>query len=103
MASAQCFFRADAILPKGHGRETTESANYIAQMLKDSANAVRDAVKGRLEAGQDMNLYYDHPILLLQHMVWHKGYHHGQIKLALKATGRPMRDESDADNLHQYR
>ena len=40
-----------------------------------------------------MNLHYDHPILLLQHMIWHEGYHHGQIKLALKATGRPMADE----------
>jgi uncharacterized damage-inducible protein DinB len=65
----------------------------ITQMLNDSAKAVRDAVRGRLEAGQDMNLHYDHPILLLQHMLWHEGYHHGQIKLALKATGRPITDE----------
>jgi uncharacterized damage-inducible protein DinB len=64
----------------------------ITQMLNDSAKAVRDAVRGRLEAGQDMNLHYDHPILLLQHMLWHEGYHHGQIKLALKATGRPLTD-----------
>jgi uncharacterized damage-inducible protein DinB len=65
----------------------------IAQMLNDSAKAVRDAVKSRVKAGQDMNLHYDHPILLLQHMLWHEGYHHGQIKLALKAAGRPMNDE----------
>jgi uncharacterized damage-inducible protein DinB len=65
----------------------------IAQMLNESARAVRDAVKGRLESGQDMNLHYDHPILLLQHMLWHEGYHHGQIKLALKATGRPITNE----------
>ncbi len=65
----------------------------IAQMLNDSANAVRDAVKSRVEAGRDMNLHYDHPILLLQHMLWHEGYHHGQIKLTLKLTGRPMTDE----------
>ena len=31
-------------------------------------------------------------ILLLQHMLWHEGYHHGQIKLALKVAGRPMDD-----------
>ena len=65
----------------------------IAQMLKDSAQTVRDAVKSRVEAGRDMNLHYDHPILLLQHMLWHEGYHHGQIKLTLKLTGRPMTDE----------
>jgi hypothetical protein len=27
-------------------------------------------------------------------MLWHEGYHHGQIKLALKATGRPIADEA---------
>jgi uncharacterized damage-inducible protein DinB len=68
-------------------------AGRIAQMLNDSAKAVRDAVKSRVEAGQEMNLHYDHPILLLQHMVWHEGYHHGQMKLALKVAGRPMSDE----------
>ena len=65
----------------------------IAAMLDDSARAVRDAVRGRVEAGRAMDLHYDHPILLLQHMVWHEGYHHGQIKLALKAAGRPLDDE----------
>jgi uncharacterized damage-inducible protein DinB len=65
----------------------------IAQMLNDSAKAVRDAVKGRVEAGRDMNLHYDHPILLLQHMIWHEGYHHGQIKLTLKLAGRPISNE----------
>ena len=65
----------------------------LAQMLNDSAKVVRDAVKSRVERGQDMNLHYDHPILLLQHMIWHEGYHHGQIKLALKATGRPLTDQ----------
>jgi uncharacterized damage-inducible protein DinB len=65
----------------------------IAQMLNESAVAVRDAVKGRLEAGRGMDLHYDHPVLMLQHMLWHEGYHHGQIKLALKLAGRPMADE----------
>jgi len=62
----------------------------IEQMLNTSARAVRDAVKGKLEVGQEMDLHYDHPILLLQHMIWHEGYHHGQIKLALKMAGRPI-------------
>ncbi len=65
----------------------------IAAMLNNSAEAVREAVKGRVDAGRDMDLHYDHPILLLQHMIWHEGYHHGQIKLALKLTGRPMTDD----------
>ncbi len=69
------------------------NSTRIAQMLNDSAKAVRDAVKGRLQAGREMNLHYDHPILLLQHMIWHEGYHHGQIKLALKLAGRPITNE----------
>lgn len=66
----------------------------IAQMLNESAKAVRDALKSKVEAGRDMDLHYDHPIFLLQHMVWHEGYHHGQMKLALKLAGRPMSDEN---------
>jgi uncharacterized damage-inducible protein DinB len=62
----------------------------IAEMLNESAKTVREAVKSRVEAGREMNLHYDHPILLLQHMTWHEGYHHGQIKLALKLAGRPI-------------
>ena len=62
----------------------------IAEMLNESAKAVRDAVQDRVLTGREMNLHYDHPILLLQHMIWHEGYHHGQIKLALKAAGRPL-------------
>jgi uncharacterized damage-inducible protein DinB len=65
----------------------------MTQMLNDSAKAVRDAVKSRVESGRDMDLHYDHPILLLQHMIWHEGYHHGQMKLALKLAGLPMTDE----------
>jgi len=65
----------------------------IAQMLNDSARRVRDAVQSKVESGQNMNLHYDHPILLLQHMLWHEGYHHGQIKLALKLAGCPITDE----------
>ena len=65
----------------------------IAQMLNDSAEAVRDAVRAKVETDRDMALHYDHPILLLQHMLWHEGYHHGQIKLALKLAGRPISDK----------
>jgi uncharacterized damage-inducible protein DinB len=65
----------------------------MAQRLNDSAKAVRDAVRSRVESGREMALHYDHPILLLQHMIWHEGYHHGQIKLALKLAGHPITNE----------
>jgi uncharacterized damage-inducible protein DinB len=65
----------------------------LAQMFNDSAKAVRDAVKNRLETGRPMDLHYDHPVLFLQHMIWHEGYHHGQIKLALKLAGRAINND----------
>jgi uncharacterized damage-inducible protein DinB len=65
----------------------------LAQMLSDSAKAVRDAVESRVKSDREMDLHYDHPILMLQHLIWHEGYHHGQIKLALKMAGRPITDD----------
>jgi uncharacterized damage-inducible protein DinB len=67
--------------------------NRIAQMLDESAKVVRDAVKNKIETGGEMKIHYDHPLLFLQHMIWHEGYHHGQIKLALKAAEKPFDDE----------
>jgi uncharacterized damage-inducible protein DinB len=65
----------------------------MTQKLNDSAKVVRNAVKSKVETGQDMKLHFDHPILFLQHMIWHEGYHHGQIKLALKMAGLPLTNE----------
>jgi uncharacterized damage-inducible protein DinB len=70
-----------------------QDPEHIAQALNESAKAVREAVKSRVEAGRDMDRHYDHPILMLQHLIWHEGYHHGQIKLALKLAGRPITDK----------
>jgi len=79
-------------LPKEEWR-AEHDPDRIAAMLKESAETVRDAVKSRVEQGRDMDVHYDHPILFLQHMIWHEGYHHGQIKLALKFTGRPIAND----------
>lgn len=65
----------------------------LVRMLDESAQAVREGVLGRIQAGREMDCHYDHPILLLQHMLWHEGYHHGQIKLVLKLMGSPISDE----------
>ncbi|MBL8167009.1 MAG: damage-inducible protein DinB [Acidobacteria bacterium] len=65
----------------------------IALMLIESAQRVRDAVKARIEAGQDLELDFAHPVLLIQLLIFHEGYHHGQIKLALKLSGQAVTDE----------
>lgn len=66
----------------------------MAEMLNHSAGRVREAVKERVHSGLEMDLHYDHPVLFLQHMIWHEGYHHGQIKLALKRIGCPIPNET---------
>jgi uncharacterized damage-inducible protein DinB len=67
--------------------------NRLAEELDRSAAAVRNAVRTLIASGRQTNMHYDHPLLFLQHMIWHEGYHHGQIKLALKAGGQAFDDE----------
>lgn len=79
-------------MPEGEWRGERDP-DRIAAMLNESAKAVREAVKARLESGRAMDAHYDHPILFIQHMIWHEGYHQGQIKLALKLAGMAIDDE----------
>jgi uncharacterized damage-inducible protein DinB len=67
--------------------------NRLAEQLDRSAAAVRNAVRTLISSGRQTNVHYDHPLLFLQHMIWHEGYHHGQIKLALKAGGQAFDGE----------
>ena len=73
--------------------EDSRDVDLMAVQLHESAKIVREAMQGRLRAGRAMEKHYDHPILLLQHMIWHEGYHHGQIKVALKLMGAPIPDQ----------
>ena len=85
-------------IPEFFKAEVTHDIHRITTMLNQSASAVHDAVKSRLESGQDLagkNVRYDHPVLLLQHMLWHEGYHVGQMKIALKRSGFVLNDEQE--------
>jgi uncharacterized damage-inducible protein DinB len=68
-------------------------ANRISEMLDESAKRVRDAVAGRVEANRSLDRDFAHPIQLLHFLMFHEGYHHGQIKSALKSAGCPISDE----------
>jgi hypothetical protein len=52
-----------------------------------------DAVESRLERGLPMDFELAHPSHLIDFLIFHESYHHGQIKLALKAAGRPLMDD----------
>ncbi len=80
----------------GEGWLAERDPMRIEQALDQSAHAVIEAVRDRLftgEAMQGAKASYDHPILLLQHLLWHEGYHVGQMKLALRAMGYAMPEE----------
>lgn len=72
--------------------QAERDADRIARLLEESGARVRDAVRGRVESDRALDRDFAHPIHLLQFLIFHEGYHHGQIKLALKAAGRPMPD-----------
>jgi uncharacterized damage-inducible protein DinB len=67
-------------------------ATRLAGSLRESWRLVRNAVKGRIEAGRALDRHFAHPIQLVPFLIFHEGYHHGQIKSALKAAGTPIYD-----------
>jgi uncharacterized damage-inducible protein DinB len=77
--------------PRNWIRET--DPERLVAGLESSTRSVRDAVEDCLRSGKPMQKHYDHPLLFLQHMIWHEGYHHGQIKLALKVARQPFDDK----------
>ena len=80
-------------VPAGEWRGE-RNRDRMAQWLSESAQTVRAAVVGRLQSERPMERRYDPPMLLLQHLIWPVGYHHGQIKLAFKLAGQPLADEA---------
>lgn len=74
----------------------------IKACLKASEKAVREAVREGLEKGGPMaggNVVYDNPVLFLQHMVWHDGWHVGLIFLALRLNGQEPPEEWEEPNV----
>ena len=74
----------------------------IKACLEASGRAIRDAVAEGLEAGGPMaggHVFYDNPVLFLQHMVWHDGWHVGLIFLALRLNGQEPPEEWEEPNV----
>ena len=74
----------------------------IKTCLTASGAAVRAAVKDALQNGGPMaskNVVYDNPVLFLQHMVWHDGWHVGLIFLALRLNGQEPPEEWEEPNV----
>jgi uncharacterized damage-inducible protein DinB len=71
----------------------------IREQLDVSAKAVRDVVERLLRTGAEKAGPYDHPMLFLNHMVWHEGWHVGEILLGLRQNGRGPTDKWEEKNL----
>ncbi len=75
----------------------------IKGLVRASGIAVREAVREGLDKGvcpmAGTNVTYDNPVLLLQHMVWHDGWHVGLIFLALRLAGQEPPEEWEEPNV----
>jgi uncharacterized damage-inducible protein DinB len=74
----------------------------IRSCLTASGIAVRAAVSAALVTGGPMagdHVHYDNPVLFLQHMVWHDGWHVGLIFLALRLNGQEPPEEWEEPNV----
>jgi uncharacterized damage-inducible protein DinB len=76
-----------------HEWDPEANADRIARMLHDSARRVRDTVESRTASNRPLDRDFAHPVHLAQFLIFHEGYHHGQIKLALKASARSISDD----------
>ena len=71
----------------------------IRQALKESGEALRKAVAKAIADGNGKAGWYDNPVLYLQHMVWHEGWHIGMIFLALRLAGQEPPEEWEEEKV----
>ena len=79
------------------GWETpVENLDEIKRLLDDSALAVKSFLKHSLSEGESNDGkvgWYDHPVMFLQHLMWHEGWHVGMILLGLREAGLEPSEE----------
>lgn len=71
----------------------------LRDLLKHSAQAVRDATEQGLKEDRAPFGAYDHPVYFLQHMLWHEGYHFALVTLALRLAGAEPSEEWEEQNV----
>lgn len=71
----------------------------IKSLLDQSGATVREVVRVALAKGVDQLGWYDNPVLFIQHMVWHEGWHIGLIFLALRLNGQEPAEEWEEETI----
>ena len=80
-------------------KEPIQDLDALRANLDQSAKAIREAMAELLVNGTGAIGGYDHPVLFLQHMVWHEGWHVGLIFLALRLAGQEPTPEWEEANV----
>jgi uncharacterized damage-inducible protein DinB len=81
-----------SVVPPAREWDPEPDPERIRQVLRQSGRLVREVVQDRARSGQPLAQDFAHPLHLIHFLIFHEGYHHGQIKLALKAGGTPLTD-----------
>ena len=76
-----------------------QDLDAIKASLKESAVAIREGMRELLTNGTGAIGGYDNPVLFLQHMVWHEGWHVGLIFLGLRLNGQEPPEEWEEANV----
>lgn len=71
----------------------------IRNQLSLSEEAILRWTELKMKEGAQPTGPYDHPVLFLQHMVWHEGYHAALIMLALRLAGLEPPEEWEEPNI----
>lgn len=76
-----------------------QNLEELKEMVRASGVAVRQATNELIKKGMVTAGFYDNPILFLQHMVWHEGWHVGLIFLALRLNGQEPPEEFEEEKV----
>jgi uncharacterized damage-inducible protein DinB len=83
---------------QNHWENPIYDLDAIKSALNLSAATVREVVEESLSSGSDL-AGYDHPVIFLQHLVWHEGWHVGLLILGLRLNGQEPTEEWEEANI----
>ncbi len=89
----------DVVRQDGDDWVPVDDLGQIRDQLRVSGQAVKDCVEDAVAKGIQPLGGYDHPVLFLEHMVWHEGWHVGQMMLCLVNAGQEPSDEWEEANV----
>lgn len=81
------------------GYAPIEDLNEIKRQVELSGSAVGCGFAEFMVEGAPLIKQYENPVLFLQHMLWHEGYHAALILLALRLIGSAPSDEWEEESL----